>query len=311
MNLLTFLTVDFTVLAFTLYLNTMLVLAGNTRTDPILFVVASSVVRMITTVILAVTGDLFTIENGFYTEQALSFIPYAVSGFIMVELVLIILVNRNSFSKRALIVILLYLILPIAPIFVELFTSIYALTPIALTLSVILVYVMIQASTIEEGKTRESLLEDLSNTDLLTGLNNRRAYYSCLSDIKADENVGVFFCDMNGLKSANDNFGHAAGDQRIVTFAELMKNKLEGNQIFRISGDEFVVLFRNASENTFTKIYRAFLEDVNLQDCISAVGYSFGKGENIDRLITQAEKSMYEDKIRTDHGRIKAEMQVL
>jgi len=296
-NLCAFFAIDMVVLAFTSYLYAMLGEEGEKRKKLFGAVKLSCFVRILAVAVAAAMGRLFTIDGeGYYAEGNLSFIPYFLSALIMLELIAVILFFRKCFTKRQLTVILLYELFPVAAIVIELYTDVYTLTSVALTWSVMMIYVFIQAETIEEGKMRETVLEELSMTDLLTGLNNRRSFYARIGELEEKEAVGVLFCDINGLKYANDHYGHASGDELICKLSALLVDGFGKENVFRISGDEFVVILRGITEDEVkarTVSFRAVLRD---NDSISAVGNAFGKGCRIDYLISEAEKAMYVDK---------------
>ena len=160
----------------------------------------------------------------------------------------------------------------------------------------------------------------ISNIDKLTGCYNRRAYEEKLKDIANDDKMCsklVYVAvDINGLKKANDNLGHEAGDELIKGAATCLKNcfKDYGN-IFRTGGDEFVAII--------------FCDDKNLEKCKDTLDRSVSKwkGElnislsmskgyaphyefpdmSITELAKTADQRMYEDKrnfyIRTGQDR--------
>ncbi len=81
--------------------------------------------------------------------------------------------------------------------------------------------------------------------DVLTGLNNRRAYENCLVGISPESDVCAVFCDVNSLKTVNDTMGHEEGDKLIKKMADILREVFSEKEIFRISGDEFVVILQN------------------------------------------------------------------
>lgn len=89
-----------------------------------------------------------------------------------------------------------------------------------------------------------------ASTDMLTGLPNRRALIDALRRMLADaererRSVLVGFIDLDGFKSVNDQFGHDAGDEFLVSMAARLGETLrEGDMLTRIGGDEFVVIGR-------------------------------------------------------------------
>lgn len=108
-------------------------------------------------------------------------------------------------------------------------------------------------------------LEVLYQTDMLTGLYNRRGYYRFFESYyeecrNAGTELAVFLIDMNGMKKINDRYGHAEGDFCLCTIAEAMQKSATQEEIcIRTGGDEFVVLAKNynlAREQQFTQSVR-------------------------------------------------------
>ncbi len=97
-------------------------------------------------------------------------------------------------------------------------------------------------------------LEVLYQTDMLTGLYNRRGYYRFFEQYyeecrQAGTELAVFLIDMNGMKTINDHYGHAEGDFCLCTIADAMRKSATEDEIcIRTGGDEFVVLARNYDE---------------------------------------------------------------
>jgi len=296
-NLLSFITIDCIIVAFSLYLTT---LTGTVQDkwrwvlNPAVFF---SYLRILVTLILAATGNLFVMDaNGCYQGRQLSVIPYIFTAAILVMLLMVALNNRRHFTRRQLGVVVVYLFLPIPGMVIEMVTDLYSLTAVSLTLSVLLIYVLVQVSAIENSRIRETVLEEISSTDLLTYLNNRRAYYKRFASLEPEECLGVLFCDINGLKRTNDTLGHAEGDKLIVRFADLLASAFNPKDVFRISGDEFVVLVPGISQEVFAVQCRDFAETVKENGSLAALGSAYGTGCCIEQLVSVAESAMYEDK---------------
>lgn len=142
-------------------------------------------------------------------------------------------------------------------------------------------------------------LHQISYLDALTGLNNRRAYFEYLrkNDIGNDwRSTAVAFIDINGLKNVNDSRGHKAGDQLIRSVADILKMNFSADSIFRIGGDEFVVIIRGISREAFEdridKLNSLWCEEVS-----AAVGHVWEeKGGRIERLVNGADEEMYRNK---------------
>ena len=89
-------------------------------------------------------------------------------------------------------------------------------------------------------------VEERAYTDALTGLGNRRAYSEELDHIRSQpgrSNLIIAEFDVNGLKETNDNFGHAVGDELLITVADCLRNSFSRiGKCYRIGGDEFCIL---------------------------------------------------------------------
>ncbi|HOP85963.1 MAG TPA: diguanylate cyclase [Syntrophorhabdaceae bacterium] len=95
------------------------------------------------------------------------------------------------------------------------------------------------------------------NIDTLTGLPNRRSLEASLrqliekaksSTYKRGSNSVMIFANIDDFQEINQNYGHIAGDEVLITVAKLFKNSLRtGDSVFRFEGDEFVVLLKGTS----------------------------------------------------------------
>ena len=96
-------------------------------------------------------------------------------------------------------------------------------------------------------------LYKLGNTDLLTGLMNRNKYNNDIKESydKNISNVGVLFLDLDRLKDINDNFGHKMGDNLIKAMAKILAEEFPDADVYRMGGDEFVVINQNISYEDF------------------------------------------------------------
>jgi diguanylate cyclase (GGDEF)-like protein len=101
---------------------------------------------------------------------------------------------------------------------------------------------------VTDERAKADRLRDQSMTDELTGLLNRRGFFSAAGPRfamarAARESVGLLYADVNGLKSINDTLGHEHGDAVIRDAAQVISSVLrESDLAARLGGDEFVVL---------------------------------------------------------------------
>lgn len=104
-------------------------------------------------------------------------------------------------------------------------------------------------------------LEQQRDTDVLTKLNDRHPYLAKLNyykKAKASRTVGVAFMDLNGLKEANDELGHDAGDELLISAGQIISQAFGHDHVYRVGGDEFVVLDDQSSRIEFEAHCAAF-----------------------------------------------------
>ena len=140
----------------------------------------------------------------------------------------------------------------------------------------------------------------LSETDMLTGLQNRNAYEQRLHDYASLENceIASVYVDVNGLHEINNTKGHAAGDQMLRYVGRTIQHEFGEMNSFRIGGDEFVVLLTDESEDRIRAKIEQIRKQVEKESYHVSIGCSVGNtsDKNISSLIAEAEKRMYEDK---------------
>lgn len=135
-----------------------------------------------------------------------------------------------------------------------------------------------------------------ANYDCLTGFYNRFYLKELYDDISGVPKTGITFLDINNLKLTNDSFGHAAGDRLILKVAGMIRNYYKGSMVFRVGGDEFVIITNGLSEQEFLSLAqrnRALFEEDNL----AALGYCFyEKINDLNDCIEHCDSLMYERK---------------
>ena len=142
--------------------------------------------------------------------------------------------------------------------------------------------------------------------DGLTGLYNKGKFMALKASLfRNQESLAVFNMDVNNLKYMNDNFGHEAGDALINKAAESLR-RIEARNVlvFRVGGDEFIAVAMHLSREEALRLRETWekgLAELNRADdgveCVIACGFAYGeKGYDLDALLAEADKRMYEDK---------------
>lgn len=157
-----------------------------------------------------------------------------------------------------------------------------------------------------------------SKTDELTQLFNRRGFFEygqqLLSFSLVDKPMGcIFFCDLDGLKTINDTWGHEIGDLAIKTEARVLRAAFRDSDLIgRLSGDEFGVVapgfpVRKLDDlrERFKQLNQQFSEEAKLPFTLSiSIGLMEYNSEKNDlsELLKEADKSLYKEK-KIKHGK--------
>ena len=247
---------------------------------PALALVVLNIVSIFTGIVFSINEQTNELERG-----VLWLAPYIMVGLYSVFLVYLLIARSNK-SMIEIVPIIFFvfalgsgLILPF--IYHEAYASIFCVT-IAIALFAYYEFSVLQ----------------LTKKDSLTGLLNRHAYFA---DISNDPKsiTALISIDMNGLKVINDNVGHQAGDEALVTlslcFMRALKNKQTG---YRIGGDEFIIVCRKTSEEEVLQIVERIKKSVSETEYTCAIGYSFNlSGDKpISDLLKESDQMMYSEK---------------
>ena len=176
-------------------------------------------------------------------------------------------------------------------------------------------------AALEQLVRQSKELEELSLTDPLTGLTNRRGFLSIGKKLmlvfeREVESAAIIFIDLNDLKKTNDALGHEVGDQMIQEFAQVLRETFrQADLIARLGGDEFALLAANLEpdhELALTARLEAQLDRVNSGKdrkyrLACALGMAFfhpKHSKDLEPLLKQADALMYADKKRRKVGRL-------
>ncbi len=162
-------------------------------------------------------------------------------------------------------------------------------------------------------KHYEAQLEYLAFHDPLTGLSNRCRFMGMFSQVieqatKQQQMLSVIYLDIDKFKSINDTFGHDAGDQLLVQFANLLKQHARQEDIIcRIGGDEFLILLQDIRGQHMVieiieKLQQALATPILLDNQPISITVSMGAalfpqdGTDAKVLIAHADTALYQAK---------------
>ena len=167
--------------------------------------------------------------------------------------------------------------------------------------------VLVSLTDITARKKAEAYLEYLGNHDVLTGLRNRTFFADEINRLERKDAspISVIMLDLNGLKSVNDDLGHAAGDGLLRRAGEVLGKLVDKPQVAaRVSGDEFVLLLPDLDATATRALSQHLLELVDLNNQFHQsprLSFSMGMatratGERLEAAINRADQQMYEAK---------------
>lgn len=141
-------------------------------------------------------------------------------------------------------------------------------------------------------------LEKMSYYDELTGAFNRHALTRRINTLSKETNIGLIYCDVMCLKQINDRLGHNEGDSILKNSYQFLVSCADNNPIFRLGGDEFMILCCDIEKDKFFDILNNVKEQEAEQNINIAVGHAWGNLSNMDfsDILFRADIDMYKDK---------------
>jgi diguanylate cyclase (GGDEF)-like protein/PAS domain S-box-containing protein len=175
------------------------------------------------------------------------------------------------------------------------------------------VAVTVVSKDITDRKKIEEELRILSITDELTGLYNRRGFFTMVEHQMKIANrqknrMFMLYADLDNLKGINDAFGHREGDLALIATAKILRNNFrESDVIARMGGDEFAAIPAGASGESARMIAERFQKAIDAynkessSEAMLSVSYGFAFYDpdspcSIDELLQQGDRAMYEHK---------------
>lgn len=164
-----------------------------------------------------------------------------------------------------------------------------------------------------ETVANNRVLDEMSRSDHLTGVLNRRGFLNTTRRVLEDpQNYGkkaiAIYADMDNLKIINDEFGHDEGDYSLKTIAKALTESFrQSDVVARMGGDEFAafaIVNQDNFPNTIRRRIHAVLEGMNEQNdkpyriamSVGIVEFVISEGSDIERVLNEADMDLYVEK---------------
>ncbi|MDV5167563.1 GGDEF domain-containing protein [Photobacterium rosenbergii] len=158
---------------------------------------------------------------------------------------------------------------------------------------------------IEVSQKLEKNLSRLALEDHLTGLNNRRALFRRFDEMAINVQRGMLaYIDLDNFKQVNDNFNHQCGDELLIQIANYLNETVpKGSHIYRIGGDEFVVLLPSDNPelcqawiNSLYDASASTRQQFSIDISVGLSPYYPGNLSDPDSILAKADRAMYQEK---------------
>ncbi len=161
---------------------------------------------------------------------------------------------------------------------------------------------------LDAEKEASKAFQNMASTDSMTGVRNKHAYSEFENALNQEiqnreiQKLAVVVCDINGLKYINDTQGHAAGDQLIKEASTMICNYFIHGAVFRVGGDEFVVILQEKGYDTMDEVLGELNEKVEANIKENGVVVSIGSSvlqpgdQQLHDVFARADHMMYERK---------------
>lgn len=159
------------------------------------------------------------------------------------------------------------------------------------------------------GREQRLRLSELATIDPLTGAGNRRTMDSEL-EIAFNEHsrygvgYGLLILDLDHFKLVNDRYGHRAGDEVLIDFVDIVRAACrQSDRLFRLGGEEFVLLVPQVDEHGLSRLANNVLADIRRRlngpggpVTVSIGGAVLSEHSAIEDWLHEADERLYQAK---------------
>ena len=167
------------------------------------------------------------------------------------------------------------------------------------------------SNELRNSQMRAEEMTELANKDALTGIRNKNAYDNEIQKLQLALNngetaFGLGMVDLNFLKSINDNYGHEKGNVAIKLLCRIVCTTFDHSPVFRIGGDEFVIVLKNADFRIRDELVKKFEDQLNeiandesrdpwerVSAAIGIAVYDPEKDKDVQSVFRRADEAMY------------------
>lgn len=176
-------------------------------------------------------------------------------------------------------------------------------------------YMREYVTDVVSAEKKAANMQELANRDALTGIRNKTAYDHEIKKIEVrlqdgETKVGLAMVDLNYLKKLNDTYGHEKGNLAIQKLCRLVCTVFDHSPVFRIGGDEFVIILCGNDYDNYEALTEKFAAELQkmvddpalepwekVSASIGAAFYEPGKDDNMESVFARADQAMYENKV--------------
>lgn len=145
----------------------------------------------------------------------------------------------------------------------------------------------------------QNRLKEAGFRDAATGLKNRTAYTEFIGTFPKEtgEAAAVIYLDVNGLHELNNRKGHAEGDYMLRLIAELCTEQFPGDEVFRLGGDEFLLVCSGRAEETVSAELTELIRKIEEKGYTMAYGMEYALSvDDFEAMVNRADEKMLRNK---------------
>lgn len=169
-------------------------------------------------------------------------------------------------------------------------------------------FVLLAFKDVTQQRELQTQLTDLAQRDSLTGLFNKRNFYTRLegavvkSRRATDSSIVLMFIDLDNFKHCNDTYGHQTGDSLLSRVGEIILKQVRGasDESFRYGGDEFAILVVGVSAEIAARIAERVRSQFEAGECYGtsmSIGIAaYRDGMNVEAFVEAADQALYKAK---------------